>query len=391
MPFDRWAIARLRQREIRQALRLRLVSDQSLTFGLYEGATLKRALLSEFALRHQLPWARTATGQLSTKAEAFERIAKDHPEFAGLAEIQKTLSVLHELELTAGADGRCRTPIWAFSTITGRMAPNGSAYPFTTPAWTRNLITPHPGTALAYLDFSSMEFGAAAGLSRCEAMIASYLEGDPYLGLGIKAGIAPAEATPKTHPAIRDRLKPVTLAAQYGGGVALAARRLGVDGRRAQRFIDLHHSEYAGYWEWSDRKLYAAYAEGQLVSRDGWQCRAGSRTSEFTARNWLVQANSAGIFRYAGLMARRLGIMICAVVHDALLIEAPADRIEEEVARATMCLERASGMFLHGLVLRVDTKIIHEGERFSDKRGTKIWSYVERTLRELPEEVRSVA
>src|SRR4029079_13702130 len=34
IPFDPWAISRLRQREIRQALRLRLVSDQSLTFGL---------------------------------------------------------------------------------------------------------------------------------------------------------------------------------------------------------------------------------------------------------------------------------------------------------------------------------------------------------------------
>src|SRR4029453_9740072 len=42
MPFDRWAIRRLRQREIRQALRLRLVSNQSLTFGLYEGATFKK-------------------------------------------------------------------------------------------------------------------------------------------------------------------------------------------------------------------------------------------------------------------------------------------------------------------------------------------------------------
>src|SRR6185295_1734144 len=120
----------------------------------------------------------------------------------------------------------------------------------------------------------------------------------------------------------------------------------------------------AQYWAWSDRKLLAAYERGALVSRDGWRCGMGSWTTEFTARNWLIQANSGGIFRHAGLMARRLGIKVCAVVHDALLIEAPVDQIEIEVARASLCLRRASAMYLNGLVLRVDTKIIRENERF---------------------------
>jgi DNA polymerase I-like protein with 3'-5' exonuclease and polymerase domains len=271
------------------------------------------------------------------------------------------------------------------------MAPNGSAYPFTTPAWTRNLITPHRGTALAYLDFASMEFGVAAGLSHCPAMVADYAHGDPYLGLGIATRLVPPEATTRTHGPFRERLKPMVLAIQYGGAAALVARRLGIDQRAGARLVELHHQRYAGYWEWSDRRLYTAFADGLLLTLDGWQCQVSSRTTEFSARNWLIQANSAGIFRYAGLMARRLGIRICAVVHDALLIEAPADRIEEEVARATMCLERASRMFLHELVLRVDAKIIREGNRFTDKRGTKIWDYVERTLRELPRETRDAA
>jgi DNA polymerase-1 len=392
IPFDSWAMGRLQQREIRQALRLRLVSNESLAFGLYDGATLKQARLKEFAVRHKLPWKRTPTGRLSTSRETFEYIARDHPEFAGLAEIQKTLSMLHEFELAAGADDRCRTPIWAFSTITGRMAPNGSAYPFTTAAWTRNLITPAPGTALAYLDFASMEFGVAAGLSRCEPMIRDYREGDPYLGFGIEAGLAPLGATTQTHATFRERLKPMLLAIQYGGGDALVAGRLGIDQRAGARLVELHHQKYPGYWDWSDRQLYVAFADGVLITRDGWQCRVSSRTSEFTARNWLIQALSAGIFRYAGLMARRLRIKICAVVHDALLIEVPADRIEEEVARATLCLERASRMFLHDLVLRVDAKIIREGERFTDKRGGKLWDYVERTLQELDQvDLRHVA
>jgi hypothetical protein len=381
IPFDPWAMSWLNRPDIRHQLRLRLVSSEDLTHGLYEGTTLKQNRLREFVVRHGLPWPKTPkSGRLRTADAVFEEIAETHPEFAGLAEIKKTLSMLHEFELASGSDGRCRTAIWAFSTITSRMAPDGAAYPFTTAAWTRNLITPKAGTVLIYLDFASMEFGVAAGLSRCAAMIDAYLSGDPYSGLGARAGL---------HRISRNQLKPVIISLQYGSGVPLIMGRLGVQRRKATRLHDLHHREFAGYWAWSDRKLARAFADGALIARDGWRCQVTSRTSEFTARNWFIQANAAAIFRHAGLMARRLGLKICAVVHDALLIEAPAGREAESLAKATACLERASCMFLHGLSLRGDAKVIRQSERFSEERGAKVWGYVEKTLREM-DDVRSI-
>jgi hypothetical protein len=266
IPFDGAAMTWLSRKEVRRALRLRLVSDESLTLGLYEGSTLKQARLAEFVLRHSLSWPKTATGRLSISKRTFEKIAEAHPDFAGIAEIERTLKLLHEFKLASGSDGRCRTPIWPFSTITSRAAPNGSAYPFTTAGWTRCLITPPPGLALAYLDFSSMEFGVAAGLSSCDRMLRDYTEGDPYLGNGIEAGLAPKHATKDTHASLRDRLKPLVLAIQYGGGGRLVAYRLRVDHRAGNRLVDLHHRKYAGYWDWSDRKLYAAFADGVLVA-----------------------------------------------------------------------------------------------------------------------------
>jgi len=50
-----------------------------------------------------------------------------------------------------------------------------------------------------------------------------------------------------------------------------------------------------------------------------------------------------------------------------------------------LCLERASRRFLRGKALRVDAKIVREGERLGDKRGTDIWNFFEGTLRELDE------
>ena len=389
-PGDPWGTGLLRRPRTLETLRLRAASNVSLSQGLYEGDTLSQVKLREFLIRHgELDnWRRTEkTKALGTANRDFVALAERHPEhepYADLANLDKVLDQIHKFQMTPGLDHRFRTPIWPFSTVTSRMAPNGSAYPFTVPACWRPLIMPAKGFALAYLDFASMEFGVAAGLSQCPVMTGDYAD-EPYLILPRMLGYVPPDATRLTHGDERERYKPMILAIQYGGGADLMARRLDLTKRQGQRLVDLHHDRYNRYWEWSDDRLQRAFDNGELVARDGWRCGVSSKTSIFTARNWLIQAISAAIFRYACLMMRALGIRIVAVVHDAVLIEAPADRIDEEAVRAAVCLERASRRFLRDFALRVDTKVIHEGERFRDKRGVKVWEFIERTLRELEE------
>jgi DNA polymerase I len=392
-PADPWAASWLGRRAIRQALRLRAVSDTSLTHDLYDGTKLTQKRLQEFIARYRIKgWRVTRSGRLSTANRDFIGLAEDHrfrdadgrSRFADLPDVDKILDQLHELQLIAGSDNRYRTPIWAFSTITGRMAPNGAAYPFATASWTRPTMMPAAGMALAYLDFASMEFGVAGGLSQCRNMLADY-NTEPYLVLPILAKLLPSNATKETHRAEREAYKAPTLSLQYGGGASLMVHKLGLTKSQGQRLVDLHHERFAGYWAWSDRKVQRAFDDGELVALDGWRCGVTSLTTEFTARNWLIQANAQAIFRYAGLMMRALGLRLVAIVHDAVLIEAPVDRIDREVARATVCLERASRRFLRGLNLRVDPKIIRDGERFTDGRGAKVWAFVERTLREIEE------
>jgi DNA polymerase I-like protein with 3'-5' exonuclease and polymerase domains len=348
------------------------------------------ACLAQHGLKKS--WRKTEkSGQWSTKGREFERLEERYPKkFPGLADAHRTVQQLHELQLFAGADGRYRTPIWPFSTITSRMAPNGAAFPFTTPSWCRFTLMPTAGNVLVYLDFGSMEFGVPAGLSQTAVMIADYHR-EPYLILPILTGLLPRGATKATHGKIRDEYKPMILAVQYGGGGDLLADRLKLTRSQGHRIVHLHHDRYEPYWEWSDRKLQRAFEEGELVARDGWRCGINSRSSIFTARNWLIQANAAAIFRYASLLMRHLGIRIVAPVHDAVLIEASADQIERVVALATYCLQRASQRFLHGLTLKVDAKYIYPGERFTDGRGEKTWAFVERSLRELEQGMRHAA
>jgi hypothetical protein len=385
MPADPWSSGLLRDAEVRRSVRLRAVADSKLHHGLYQGAAnLSQLQLREFLVRHKIKnWRLTDDGKLSTRNREFEQLEERYPgKFKGLADVHKTVSQLHDFQLFAGPDNRYRAPLWPFSTITSRAAPNGSAYPFTVPAWCRFSMMPAAGKGLLYLDFSSMEFGVAAGLSQAPTMLKDYAK-EPYLVLPILAGQLPGSATKRTHPKERDTYKPMILAIQYGGGAWLLARRLGITRAQGQRIVDLHHERYERYWEWSDRKLQRAFEVGELVARDGWRCGINSHSPTFTLRNWLIQANGAAIFRYAGLLMRHLRLSVVALVHDAVLVECDLDQMDHVRALAIECLERASRRFLYGLTLRVDAKPILPGERFADGRGAKLWAFVEQSLREI--------
>ena len=67
--------------------------------------------------------------------------------------------------VAVGADGRNRTLLSAFASRTGRNQPSNTEFIFGPAKWLRSLIRPEPGTALAYVDFSSQEMGIAAALS----------------------------------------------------------------------------------------------------------------------------------------------------------------------------------------------------------------------------------
>jgi hypothetical protein len=70
-------------------------------------------------------------------------------------------------------------------------------------------------------------------------------------------------------------------------------------------------------------------------------------------------------------------------VHDAVLIEAPIDRIEADVALMQEIMRRASRVVLGAHELRTDATIVRYPDRYSDKRGVKIWSDVIELLAKL--------
>ena len=99
--------------------------------------------------------------------------------------------------------------------------------------------------------------------------------------------------------------------------------------------------------------------------------------------NFPMQANGAEMLRLACCLATERGIAVCAPVHDALLIEAPAGR--DRRARGG-----AAGVHARGepdrarrrLELGSDAKVVRWPERYADERGEVMWDTVTRLLRE---------
>ena len=247
--------------------------------------------------------------------------------------------------------------------------------------------------AVAYIDYSSMEFMIAAVLSdgHCgpvNNMLDMYLSGDPYLAFAKRVGAVPSWATKTSHAEVRDKYKVMLLATQYGMAAETLAGRLGVSTFEAHEMLNQHRELFAQYWAWSDDWVQHALQTGIMRTAFGWTCRTGIlELNERSIRNWPIQATGADILRIACILAARHGIKILAPVHDAVLIEAPIERIEADVARMREIMRRASRIVFNATAdgtheLRTDATIIRYPEHYSDKRGAAMWDRVLELLAE---------
>jgi hypothetical protein len=89
-----------------------------------------------------------------------------------------------------------------------------------------------------------------------------------------------------------------------------------------------------------------------------------------------MQANGAEMLRLACCLATERRILICAPVHDAVLVEAAESEIEAVVEATQAVMVEASRVVLEGFELRSDAKIVRHPERYSDPRDVVMWQTV---------------
>jgi len=92
--------------------------------------------------------------------------------------------------------------------------------------------------------------------------------------------------------------------------------------------------------------------------------------------NFPMQANGAEMMRLAAIAATEEGIEVCAPVHDAFLIAAPLDVLDEHVSRMRELMTKASLVVTGNVPIRTDAKIIRFPDRFVDEEGVDMWNLV---------------
>jgi hypothetical protein len=351
--------------------------------GTYRPMTFSTARFAAYLERAGIPWPRLPSGELALDDDTFREMARAYPaEIAPLRELRHTLSQLRLNELTVGADGRNRCMLSAFRARTGRNAPSNSRFIFGPSCWLRSLIRPAPGRALAYCDWSQQELAIAAALSGDPAMKEAYTSGDFYLTFAKLAGAVPPDATKQTHGPERDQFKTLALGVLYGLSADGLARKLGVAPCRGRELLQMHQATFRRFWQWSDSVEMHGMLHGWLRTVFGWTLHVGPDANPRSLRNFPMQANGAEMLRLACCLATERGIVVCAPVHDALLVEADLDGIDATVAATQAAMREASELVLPGFPLRTEAKIVRYPERYLDERGRRLWETVSALLAE---------
>jgi len=345
-------------------------------YGVYDGLTFKIDRWKEWLENRKIPWPVLPSGQLALDEETFRSVAKTHPVVKPIHELRSTISKLRLNSLTVGKDGRNRCMLSPFQSKTSRNQPSNTKFVFGPSSWLRFLIKPTEGTALAYIDFSQQELAIAAFFSGDIKMQEAYQSGDFYLSFAKMAGAAPACATKGTHGAIRDQFKTVALGVLYGLSAEGLARNLGLPIFRGKELLRLHQTTFPAFWKWSQSIADHAVLSGKLQTVFGWNLHVDKNPNLRSLCNFPMQANGAEMIRLACSMATESGIKICCPVHDAVLIEAPIQRIDQDVASMKTFMADASSLVLGGFSLKSDEKIIRFPDRYTDQRGVQMWETV---------------
>jgi hypothetical protein len=100
-----------------------------------------------------------------------------------------------------------------------------------------------------------------------------------------------------------------------------------------------------------------------------------------------MQSHGAEMLRLACCLATERGVAVGGPIHDALLIVAPIDRLDEDVAITQAAMRVASRIVLAGFELDSDMKIVRWPDRYMDPRGIRMW----RTVLQLVNDVEAEA
>ena len=347
----------------------------------------------ELIIRNNLHhrWQRMKSGHFTTN----KKVIKNHLDCEDIKKFNEIRTFQNMTKLTSyapGYDGRVRTSINMFGTVTGRASPSSAKYPFSASKWARNFIKPSYGSYLVYIDYTSQEPGVMGYLSKDENLISAYQSGDIYIHTAKLFGMVPENATKQSHPEERGIFKVLYLANSYGQGPKAVAESLKCSVSKAKELQNKYRQIYKKYFSWIEGNIEAGMNQKYLTTVYGWQRHINSLTTIKDGKtvhihrsllNWPIQSHGAEILRTALMDLTDNYFKVVALVHDAVMIEIPIPEFKQRLTEAKQIMVDASIKVVGGPI-RVDQEIIksnYEQEEKDQKLFNKIMNEINRYTR----------
>ena len=352
------------------------------SFNIASPQQLSRILFDKLQLPALRRNAKTRTA--STAADVLEELAQSHDlprlilQWRELQKLKGTYIDALPL-LVSPETGRLHTCFNQAVAATGRLSssdPNLQNIPVRTEAGReiRRAIVADPGHLLISADYSQIEFRVLAHLADEPVLVDAFREGADFHErtalkiFGTDSGRDPHQ--------LRSTAKMVNYALLYGKTAFTLAKDIGVTPQEAQAFIDAYFAGFPRVRAFIDSMLAEArtsgvvrtlYGRRRLVPELNSRNMQIRQAAEREAVNMPIQGTAADILKLAMIdthaaIARIPSARMILTVHDELLFEVSAERVEETAAVVRERMQEAAQL---NVPLTVDVGI---GSNWNDAK-----------------------
>lgn len=165
-------------------------------------------------------------------------------------------------------------------------------------------------------------------------------------------------------------------------GAESIAHDAGILVDEARELLLRHRTTYSRYWRFVEDIQTTGALGFPLRTTFGWtrQVKPGKVGINLRSLgNWPMQANGAEMMRLACSRVTEAGIGLCCPVHDALLIEAPLEILDETCATVQSIMHESSEIVLGaGNVVRTGADIVRFPDVYIDENAGDVYGRVMR-------------
>ena len=366
-----------------------MIDEINSKIDVYDEHTFSNKKFKKFIQRLGLldRWPRTETGKLKTTDKIIHNFAQENKMIDEFYLCKEFVDSNKLKGAVVGPDGKARTPLRMFGTVTGRTNPSTSRYPFNAPKFFRNILKPLKDHVYVYADYATQEPCIAAYLSNDQNMIEAYNSDDMYLYAPIKAGILPNDAAveyiksdKKKFKQERELYKRALLASMYGQKEGSLSIALNISFDHAAKILADITSSYETYFRWVDRKVSQGARDGYMKTKFGWRRNLtyGEKINKRSLFNFMCQGHGSEMLRLALIDLTEKKFEVNALVHDGILLHVKRKTLRKKISQIEKIMTDAAKIVLgNKCKMRVDFKVIRgnfKQDEIEQKKYERIFS-----------------